>query len=153
MGWSYQKPKGWTATTQRILKRDNHSCYICGPHCTGFATQVDHVIPRSQGGSDHDSNLSAACKPCHDEKTKAETTAGKRRRTARPKPRHPGLIWHLGVGPGRAARRTPRCRRARFVQVWDLGPMDLFGWLPLAGGIPTGPPVRVGAGSAPGGRR
>jgi len=93
MGWSYPKPPGWTTTTKRILKRDARACYLRGPNCIGVATQVDHVISRGVGGSDADSNLAAICKPCHQEKTKAEATAGKQRHSRRrPAARHPGLL-------------------------------------------------------------
>ena len=34
--------------------------------------EVDHVVPLSQGGENHRSNLQALCKPCHEAKTIAE---------------------------------------------------------------------------------
>ena len=39
------------------------------------ATAVDHIVPKSQGGGDEDSNLQAICKPCHDAKTAAAAAA------------------------------------------------------------------------------
>ena len=36
------------------------------------ATLVDHVTPKSQGGSDHPTNLQPLCAPCHDAKTSGE---------------------------------------------------------------------------------
>jgi len=109
MGWSYAKPRGWTTTTKRILQRDGRQCYRRGPQCIGAATQVDHVIPHSQGGSHDDSNLAAICKPCHDEKTKVEATAGKKRRSGRlPAERLPGLL--RGVGGTRRLCGRWTCR-------------------------------------------
>lgn len=33
------------------------------------ATDVDHILPREQGGSDRDENLEALCHSCHSRKT------------------------------------------------------------------------------------
>lgn len=74
----------------RILKRDNWTCYVCGLH---GADQVDHIIPRAEGGSDKDSNLAAIHGiPCHRDKTLAEAARGKARITRRRAPRrHPAI--------------------------------------------------------------
>lgn len=45
----------------RILKRDRYTCRYCGD----AADTVDHVIPRSRGGTREDRNLVAACWPCN----------------------------------------------------------------------------------------
>ena len=50
-------PKGWASLRERILKRDNRICYICGGP---GADSVDHLKPRWMGGSDKPSNLKAA---------------------------------------------------------------------------------------------
>jgi len=44
-----------------ILKRDDHTCAYCGQE----ATTVDHIIPISKGGIDHETNLVAACTKCN----------------------------------------------------------------------------------------
>ncbi len=36
------------------------------------ATQVDHVVPKSEGGTDDESNLDGKCDHCHDKKTAME---------------------------------------------------------------------------------
>jgi len=44
-----------------ILKRDDYTCAYCGQE----ATTVDHIIPISKGGIDHETNLIAACTTCN----------------------------------------------------------------------------------------
>jgi 5-methylcytosine-specific restriction protein A len=48
----------------RILARDGGLCWCGEP-----ATDVDHVVPRSLGGSDEPSNLQSLCGPHHRSKT------------------------------------------------------------------------------------
>jgi len=58
--------RGWPALRLTILERDNWQCQIRGPHCKGKATEVDHIIPISEGGSWRDpSGLRAVCRVCH----------------------------------------------------------------------------------------
>ena len=44
-----------------VFARDDDECQYCGGH----ADSIDHVIPRSRGGSHSWENLVAACKPCN----------------------------------------------------------------------------------------
>ena len=48
-----------------ILERDEHSCQYCG--CKK-ANTVDHVVPRSRGGTSSPTNLVAACLTCNQKK-------------------------------------------------------------------------------------
>lgn len=51
-------------TIVQLLNRDGHQCYICGePLRASF--EVEHIIARKHGGSDHPLNLALACKPCN----------------------------------------------------------------------------------------
>ncbi len=59
----------WRKTRKRILMRDP-VCKWSG--CTQPSTEVDHIIPRSRGGTEADHNLQGLCKPHHSEKTARE---------------------------------------------------------------------------------
>jgi len=64
------RPRHWSAHADRhtkpyVLRRDNYECQIRGLRCIGTATVVDHILPRSKGGSELPENLRAACAPCN----------------------------------------------------------------------------------------
>lgn len=44
-----------------------------------LATEVDHIVPHAEGGTDEDSNLEAICGPHHKAKTAEEAKRGIRR--------------------------------------------------------------------------
>ena len=49
-----------------VLDRDGWLCQIHGPRCTRYATVVDHVVSRVDGGAVFDpSNMRAACRACN----------------------------------------------------------------------------------------
>jgi 5-methylcytosine-specific restriction protein A len=85
----------WRSTRTRILTRDGYQCtrVLKGSRCTNTATEVDHIHPRSLGGTDDDSNLASLCHAHHAEKTKRESAAArwKHRSTREPEP-HPGIV-------------------------------------------------------------
>lgn len=61
-----------TSNKKKIVKsRDNFICRACGfggsENFSGFL-DLDHIIPRSQGGSDDVTNLQCLCKVCNGEK-------------------------------------------------------------------------------------
>ena len=76
-----QRPIGWAKIRARVLRRDNSTCRYCGD----AATEVDHVVPVSQGGTHSLSNLVAACADCNAKKNIRE-----RRQTRRPVAPYPG---------------------------------------------------------------
>lgn len=65
-GWA------WTRTRAAVLARDSYACRIGGPGCTTTATEVDHLVPLSAGGTDDPGNLRAVCAVCHRAKTAAD---------------------------------------------------------------------------------
>jgi 5-methylcytosine-specific restriction endonuclease McrA len=46
-----------------LLEKWHRRCAYCG--ATGVPLQVEHIVPRSRGGSDRVSNLTLACQPCN----------------------------------------------------------------------------------------
>ncbi len=59
--WMY-RPAGYTR--RGVLLRDRHRC----GYCRGRATTVDHVIPRSRGGTWTWLNTVGACRACNHRK-------------------------------------------------------------------------------------
>lgn len=57
----------WKKLRQFILERDNFTCQYCGDMKGPF--EADHVMPRSRGGLDTESNLVCACKTCNRSKS------------------------------------------------------------------------------------
>ena len=66
---------GWTEQrdAQRVLRAAHYQCATCGQP----ATEVDHVVPYSQGGLDTPANKQALCRSCHARKTAREAQAGR----------------------------------------------------------------------------
>lgn len=67
-GWEWQKAR------ELAIRRDLGLCVPClkQGRTTAFA-QVDHVIPKSQGGTDDVENLQCICGDCHAFKTQGES--------------------------------------------------------------------------------
>lgn len=59
-----------------VLARDNWRCCSCGRTAKedGVTLEVDHIIPRSKGGTDEMSNLQTLCKKCNIGKSNKDTT-------------------------------------------------------------------------------
>lgn len=66
-------PRDWRVRRKRVLERDEKTCQIGGARCTYLASEVDHIVPRSEGGSHDDDNLRAVCESCHRERNNAST--------------------------------------------------------------------------------
>lgn len=50
-------------TRRNLFQRDGHRCQYCG--FSGDRLSIDHVLPRSRGGSDSWENVTTACLPCN----------------------------------------------------------------------------------------
>ena len=55
-------------TRIRILSRDGHRCVYCGATSRDSRLEVDHVVPRSRGGTSQDDNLVTSCWACNNGK-------------------------------------------------------------------------------------
>jgi len=51
-----------------ILERDNHLCFYCHTELSKDDFNLDHIIPKTQGGHNYKCNLVSACKPCNTKK-------------------------------------------------------------------------------------
>ncbi len=58
----------------RVLTRARGRCECCGAHEHQRALEVDHIIPKNQGGSDAISNLQALCFRCNAGKRDTDRT-------------------------------------------------------------------------------
>lgn len=48
-----------------VLASNNHSCKKCGATDKEAQLEIHHIKPKSEGGSNHPSNLTVYCKSCH----------------------------------------------------------------------------------------
>ena len=72
-------------TRKNILLRDNNACQYC--NYRGSDLSIDHVLPRSRGGTDNWENVTTACLRCNVQKgnrTPEEANMPLKRRPYRP---------------------------------------------------------------------
>ena len=100
-GTDYQHGERYGIETLRsaVFSRDNYTCICCGSKKGPFA--VHHIIPRSEGGTNHMSNLGAVCIRCH---TPANHKAG-------------GKLWKL-----KETWKAPSFKGATFMSMvrWQM---------------------------------
>lgn len=93
----YPLPADWSLRRIRVLRRDGYRCqerHSTGELCGELAHEVDHIVPRSQGGGHELENLRAICRWHHGRKSSAEGRAARRPRPTQkrdPEP-HPGRL-------------------------------------------------------------
>ncbi len=64
----------WRQIRTTVLKRDEYLCMLCKQAgVIAAAKHVDHIVSKSQGGTDDPANLQSLCVPCHETKTGKET--------------------------------------------------------------------------------
>lgn len=49
----------------RIIRRDNATCYMCLRKLGKRDIHLDHVVPLERGGDHTEANLKVACRPCN----------------------------------------------------------------------------------------
>jgi hypothetical protein len=73
---------GFANTKAHVLERDGYKCQNCKGKSKNPRLEVHHLVFRSNGGSDEDSNLITLCKSCHDAVHRGEISlkkSGKRK--------------------------------------------------------------------------
>jgi len=81
----------WKEIRRAILERDKFLCQFCGRggRASDIILEIDHITPRSAGGSDDFDNLRTLCQNCHflrhNKVPKTKGTFSDRRRRKRDK--------------------------------------------------------------------
>lgn len=81
-----------------VFARDGHRCQYCG----AIAENIDHVVPRSKGGTHTWENVVASCRPCNMRKEDhllADTTLTLHRPPGPPRPGSWALVANGTVHP------------------------------------------------------
>ncbi len=122
-------------TRNAVMLRDGHRCGYCGQAASRHHMTIDHVIPRSQGGTHSWSNLITACQRCNQRKGHHRPEQVNMKLQWQPlQPSHVALI--LLRNPVAAERY--RYYMAR-VADGGLTAMPTFGPLPDMAGVVSGP--------------
>lgn len=58
----------WRRTRLAVIARDQGICQLCGMLVVG-SPDIDHIVEKSQGGTDALPNLRVLCKSCHSKRT------------------------------------------------------------------------------------
>ena len=67
----------WRKLRKLVIKRDGGLCQPCKRNGRLFSfDDIDHINPKTKGGTDALSNLQCICKPCHKTKTSAKDNRG-----------------------------------------------------------------------------
>jgi 5-methylcytosine-specific restriction endonuclease McrA len=83
-------PASVPLSRRAVFTRDGQTCVYCG----GSATSIDHVVPRSRGGTHTWDNVVAACRRCNH--TKADRSLAELGWSLPHPPRTPsGAAWRL----------------------------------------------------------
>lgn len=69
-GTQYQQGRmfGYADKKAYLFERENGCCIYCGIHASKAKMEIEHVIPRSRGGTDSLSNLVLSCHACNQAK-------------------------------------------------------------------------------------
>jgi 5-methylcytosine-specific restriction endonuclease McrA len=58
-------PRAKRNRKERLIERDGPYCKLCGTRRAPTDLNIDHITPKSEGGSNNISNLRLACYPCN----------------------------------------------------------------------------------------
>ena len=79
-------------TRRAVFARDGWTCQYCGSRSN---LTVDHVIPRSKGGSSEWDNIVASCAPCNRRKGDLLPEKANMIPKIKPRPPHPQVFIHV----------------------------------------------------------
>jgi 5-methylcytosine-specific restriction endonuclease McrA len=82
-------------TRRAIFARDRWTCQYCGSERASLT--VDHVIPRSKGGSSSWDNIVTCCAPCNRRKGDRLPRQAKMRPLSKPRVPSPSLFVHVAT--------------------------------------------------------
>lgn len=94
---------GLPLSRRTVLARDMYTCQYCGAQPGRALLTIDHVVPRSRGGTTCWENVVTACAPCNRRKgsrTPEEAHMPGPRRPVRP--RYLAITWVTGTPPPEA---------------------------------------------------
>ena len=76
-GTEYQQGKmfGYTDKKAYLLERESYCCIYCGINASQAKMQIEHVIPKSKGGTDSLNNLVLSCEACNQAKGNQDVEA------------------------------------------------------------------------------
>ena len=69
-GTQYQQGRmfGYNDKKAYLLERENYACIYCDIHASKAKMEIDHVVPKSKGGTDSLNNLVLSCNACNQAK-------------------------------------------------------------------------------------
>jgi len=76
---------------KNVIRRDNYHCQYCGSKSHDLT--IDHIIPKSRGGTESWDNLVAACTNCNNRK--GNRTPEEAKMTLLNKPKKPSHLFFL----------------------------------------------------------
>ena len=107
--------KEMVLTRKALFDRDGGTCQYCGRKARKDGLTIDHVIPRSRGGTDSWDNLVLACLECNARKRNKvpeEVGMGLLKKPGKPR-------WLPHVGLGLAVLKKPAWRRFVDANCWE----------------------------------
>jgi 5-methylcytosine-specific restriction endonuclease McrA len=89
-----RRSPGGRISRRAVFARDRHRCQYCGSerHLT-----VDHVVPRSKGGTDTWDNLVTSCAPCNRKKGDRPAHVAGLSLARKPRPPEPAAFVYMHV--------------------------------------------------------
>ena len=80
-------------TRREVFIRDNFTCQYCGRQ--GHDLTIDHIVPRSRGGSHTWENLVSACKTCNHRKGGKTLAQARMALKNEPREPRPGIYYTI----------------------------------------------------------